>query len=203
MGLTDISWPGLFIGVSAPTYLLLGLSRPKPRRLSIIGAKPPQTPALREAISQAHPAFASRPPDGGESARFKRWQSHGPGRSIHTGAPPQTPALREAISQAHPAFTPRPPDGGESARFKHGNAQAIARVSSEQPFVKFTCARPLLIINKLRSLNCAGEHNLLPPATLQKVNILTSNQLAKQDVAGEFHEAQASGIGQGLRAQER
>ena len=42
MGLTDISWPGLFIGVSATTYLLLGLSRPKPRRC----AKPSRKPTL-------------------------------------------------------------------------------------------------------------------------------------------------------------
>ena len=32
------------------------------------------------------------------------------------------------------------------------------------PFVKFTCAQPLLIINKLRSPNVAGGHNLVPPA---------------------------------------
>ena len=54
--------------------------------LSILGL-PPQTPALREAISQAHPAFASRPPD-----------------AFFTGVPPQTPALREAIAQAQPCF---------------------------------------------------------------------------------------------------
>ena len=202
-GLTDISWPGLFIGVSAPTYLLLGLSRPKPRRC----AKPSRKPTLLSLRGRLMAGEWQGSSDGKVTGRggLSILGFHPKPRrlSIIGAKPPQTPALREAISQAHPAFASRPPDGGESARFKHGNAQAIARVSSEQPFVKFTCARPLLIINKLRSLNCAGEHNLLPPATLQKVNILTSNQLAKQDVAGEFHEAQASGIGQGLRAQER
>ena len=57
--------------------------------------------------------------------------------------------------------------------------------------MKFTCARPLLIINKLRSLNCAGEHNLPPPATSPKVNLLIINMLVKRFVAGEFHEVQA------------
>ena len=57
--------------------------------------------------------------------------------------------------------------------------------------MKFTCARPLLIINKLRSLNCAGEHNLPLPATSPKVNLLIINMLVKRSVAGEFHEVQA------------
>ena len=58
-------------------------------------------------------------------------------------------------------------------------------------FVKFTCARPLLIINKLHPLNCAGGTNLCPPATSQKVNHLIINELSKRAVAGEFHGAQA------------
>ena len=57
-------------------------------------------------------------------------------------------------------------------------------------FVKFTCARPLLIINKLHPLNCAGGTNLCSPATLQKVNHLIINELSKRAVAGEFHGAQ-------------
>ena len=57
--------------------------------------------------------------------------------------------------------------------------------------MKFTCARPLLIINKLRSLNCAGEHNLPLPATSPKVNLLIINMVVKRSVAGEFHEVQA------------
>ena len=48
-----------------------------------------------------------------------------------------------------------------------------------------------MIINKLRSLNCAGEHNLPPPATSPKVNLLIINMLVKRFVAGEFHEVQA------------
>ena len=39
MGLTDISWPGLFIGVPAPNLFYWG-SRPKPRRCAKLSRKP-------------------------------------------------------------------------------------------------------------------------------------------------------------------
>ena len=79
----------------------------------------------------------------------------------------------------------------------------MSQANRVQPFVKFTCARPLLIIKKLRPLNYAGEHNLPPPATSYNVNPLINNKLAKHAVAGEFHEAQAwryagKGAGAGL-----
>ena len=79
----------------------------------------------------------------------------------------------------------------------------MSQANRVQPFVKFTCARPLLIIKKLRPLNYAGEHNLPPPATSYNVNPLINNKLARHAVAGEFHEAQAwrcagKGAGEGL-----
>ena len=79
----------------------------------------------------------------------------------------------------------------------------MSQANRVQPFVKFTCARPLLIIKKLRPLNYAGEHNLPPPATSYNVNPLINNKLARHAVAGEFHEAQAwryagKGAGAGL-----
>ena len=80
---------------------------------------------------------------------------------------------------------------------------AMSQANRVQPFVKFTCARPLLIIKKLRPLNYAGEHNLPPPATSYNVNPLINNKLARHAVTGEFHEAQAwryagKGAGEGL-----
>ena len=110
--------------------------------LSILGLHPKP----RRCAKLSHwpnPAFAPQPPDGGESARFKRVKVTGRGGPL--------------------MWTSR---GKVQARRCAGKGVAIALASSEQPFVKFTCARRLLIINKLRSLNCAGEHNLLPPATL-------------------------------------
>ena len=138
-------------------------SHPKPWRCAKLSRGP-------------NPAFAPRPPD-----------------SFFTGVPPQTPAPLKPFPTLLRKVTGR---GGPLMRTSSGNVQAwrcagkgvaMSQAKRVQPFVKFTCARPSLIIKKLRPLNCAGGSNLCPPATLRKVNSLIFNQLEKPDVAGEFH----------------
>ena len=61
------AWQYAGIGVAMSQAVPTQCARRRVRRsgqLSKLGL-PPQTPALREAISQANPAFAPRPPDGG------------------------------------------------------------------------------------------------------------------------------------------
>ena len=120
MGLTDISWPGLFIGVPAPNLFYWG-SRPKPRRCAKLSRKPTLL-SLRGrlmagewqgssdgkvtgrgglSILGLHPkprrcAKPSRRPNPAFASR--------PPDAFFTGVPPQTPALREAIAQAQPCF---------------------------------------------------------------------------------------------------
>ena len=95
-GLTDISWPGLFIGVSAPTYLLLGLSRPKPRRC----AKPSRKPTL---LSLRGRLMAEEVPGSSEAksragAVYPYWGSHPkPWRCAKLSRGPALLSLRDRL----------------------------------------------------------------------------------------------------------
>ena len=185
MGLTDISWPGLFIGVPAPNLFYWG-SRPKPRRcaklsrkptllslrgrlmagewqgssdgkvtgrggLSILGfhpkprrcAKPSRKPTrlslrgrLMPFLLGFHPkprrfAKPSRKPTrlslrgrlmAGEWPGSSDGKVTGRGGLSILGLHPKPRRCAKPSRRPNPAFASRPPDGGESARFKHGNA---------------------------------------------------------------------------------
>ena len=117
------------------------LHNPAPEIFNLVGSSilgfqsfllglPPQTLALREAITQK-PAplslrdrlMAGEVPGQGAGLSLPGAQSAGfagPGSYPYWGSTPNPGAARSHRTKANPAFAPRPPDGGRSAMVRRG-----------------------------------------------------------------------------------